>query len=263
MGQRRRRLGQHWLANDDLAASLVRLIDPRPGDRFLEIGPGHGRLTLQLLRHPLELVAVEIDAACCESLARLAPVNNLHVCQADVLTLTLDQLAPQGQLRIVGNLPYSAASPILRWTVDQGTRVEDAHYMLPAGVAERLLASPGERSCGLLTILMQWEFEVRGLLRLGPGAFVPSPRVESCFVGLRRRQPIPCQASRAHRISVIEAAFSHRRKTLSNSLMLAKWREQDVLGACERAEIDPRCRAENLQLAAFARLAEALPRRRR
>lgn len=272
-----RKWGQHWLANDELADALVGLIGPRPGDRFLEIGPGRGRLTRALLRHPVRVVAVEIDPGCCRRLEeirrrlpdqsddqsggdpRLAP--SLEVIQGDILEVTIADLAIESPVRLVGNLPYNVASPILRWTVRERRHVEDTHYMLSAEVARRALASPDEPERSLLSVLLQWHFEGRLLKTLGPGAFRPPPGVDSAFVRLRARQAPACQASEAHLQTVLSAAFAHRRKTLARSLRLAGWDTDEVTAALSTAGVPARSRAQELGLDRLAALAAALPER--
>lgn len=258
----KRKYSQHWLANDDLAVALVRLIEPRPEDRFLEIGPGQGRLTMALLRHPVSVTSVEVDPECCALLLERSGGAALRVVHADVLSVDPTTLGIEPPARAVGNLPYAISSPILRWTVDHSQLFADAHFTLALEVAERVLAEPGSPHRGLLSVIVQWEFEGEILRKLGPGAFRPPPKVDSAFVRLRRREPVPCIASRPHRERVVQAAFAHRRKTLANSLSHEGWGKEAVLRACETAGLDPGGRAEVLTLESFARLSEALPETR-
>jgi 16S rRNA (adenine1518-N6/adenine1519-N6)-dimethyltransferase len=308
-----RKFSQNWLANDELAAALVRSIEPRPGDHFLEIGAGDGRLTRALLEHPVTVTAIELDRRCCAALGELAEETarratgaRLTIIEGDVLEVDLSGLSmrpepqepsdrseppgpsdlsePPGQpgpsdlsepsgssdrptapapgnerIRFVGNLPYALASPILRWTVKHRRLVADAHYMLPAEVAERLTAPPGSSARGLLTVLMGWFFDAEVVRKLGPGAFRPPPKIDSAFLRLSPHPPPACAAPPAHRRAVVQAAFAQRRKTLVRALINAGWERQAVEAALEAAATPPRARAEDLDVAQFARLAEALP----
>jgi 16S rRNA (adenine1518-N6/adenine1519-N6)-dimethyltransferase len=292
-----RKFSQNWLANDELAAALVRSIEPRPGDRFLEIGAGEGRLTRALLDHPVTVTAIELDPRCCAALGELAEETarrgaaRLTIVEGNVLDLDPAGLsdstsapdgppfdsasAPSGassplaagersapgaeRLRFVGNLPYALASPILRWTVKHRRLVADAHYMLPAEVAERLTAPPGSSARGLLTVLMGWFFDAEVVRKLGPGAFRPPPKIDSAFLRLTPHPPPACAAPPAHRRAVVQAAFAQRRKTLVRALVNAGWARQAVEAALKNAVAPPRARAEDLDVAQFARLAEALP----
>jgi 16S rRNA (adenine1518-N6/adenine1519-N6)-dimethyltransferase len=305
-----RKFSQNWLANDELAAALVRLIELRPGDHFLEIGAGDGRLTRALLGHPVTVTAIELDPRCCAALRELAEQTarggvRLTIVQGDVLdidpaglcdttsapaelpatgpsapsrpksgpagpfdapSVASDRLvsgersAPGGaRLRFVGNLPYALASPILRWTVKHRRLVADAHYMLPAEVAERLTAPPGSSARGLLTVLVGWFFDAEVVRKLGPGAFRPPPKIDSAFLRLTPHPPPACAAPPAQRRAVVQAAFAQRRKTLRRALGNAGWEREAVAAALEAAGVPSEARAEDLGVEQFARLAEALP----
>lgn len=255
----RRKWSQHWLASPELARSLVRLVQPRPGDRFLEIGAGRGRLTQALLEHPVAVVAVEVDPACCAALQELTGEGTLTVVVGDILEVDPWKLPPDKPLRSVGNLPYAICSPILAWTVEHRSALLDAHYMLPADVATRVRAAPGSRRYGALSVKVQWFYQVEELRRIGPGGFRPPPAVDSSFVRLTPRPPPDCGAAPDHLQAVVEGAFAHRRKTLVNSLRRAGWEGEVVRSACADAGVDPGARAETLSLQQFARLAERLP----
>jgi 16S rRNA (adenine1518-N6/adenine1519-N6)-dimethyltransferase len=299
-----RKFSQNWLANDELAAALVRSIEPRPGDHFLEIGAGDGRLTRALLEHPVTVAAIEVDPRCCAALGELAEETarratgaRLTIIEGDVLEVDpsglsmrpepqepSDRSEPPGQpgpsdlsepsgssdrptatalgnesLRFVGNLPYALASPILRWTVKHRRLVADAHYMLPAEVAERLTAPPASSARGLLTVLVGWFFDAEVVRKLGPGAFRPPPKIDSAFLRLTPHPPPACAAPPAHRRAVVQAAFAQRRKTLLRALGNAGWQRQAVAAALEAAGVPSKARAEDLGVEQFARLAEALP----
>ncbi len=257
MSPARRKWGQHWLASETLAVSLIDTIAPRQGDRFIEIGPGRGRLTIPLLRRPIQVVAVEIDPECAALLEDLG-ARNLTVVNADILAHpTLPWVT--GSLRLVGNLPYNVSSPILRLTAHNHDRVIDAHYMLQEDVAERVAAPPGSRDYGLLSVLLQWHYECRVVQRLSPGAFRPPPRVRSAFVRLVRRDPVGGGPIDAHQRRVLESAFAHRRKTLSRALRYGGWDPAAIAEGLCLAQVEPRTRAEQLSPERFARLAAALP----
>lgn len=255
-----RRFSQNWLANDELAIALVRSMQPRDGDHFLEIGPGQGRMTRALLQHHVKVTAIEVDKRCCEALEALATdsAGRLSVIQRDVLEWDPAGLGEPG-LRFVGNLPYAIASPILRWTAKHHHLVHDAHYMVPADVAKRMLAAAGSSARGLLSVLVGWFFDGEVVRRLGPGAFRPQPKIESAFVRLTPHEPPACAAGEAHRRAVVQGGFAHRRKTLVNSLRQSGWERDDIEVALAAAGIDAGARAEAVEVAQFARLAEELP----
>lgn len=256
-----KRFSQNWLANDELAAALVEAIDPDPDDRFLEIGPGEGRLTRALLARGAAVTAVEVDERCCALLDALAAATGgtLEVIRGDILEVDLAALSA-GPVRVVGNLPYAIASPILRWTAKHHALVVDAHYMVPAEVAERMLAPAGDPHRALLSVLVEWFFEGEVVRRLGPGAFRPPPKIDSAFVRLAAHPPPACAAPGGHRRRVVQAAFAHRRKTLANSLRQEGWDRAEIAAALRQAGIDASARAQAVEVEQFARLAEALPK---
>jgi len=264
-----RKFSQNWLANDELAIALVGSIQPHDGDHFLEIGPGEGRMTRALLQHHVKVTAIEVDKRCCEALEALADDSDgrLSVIHRDVLNLDPTTLSEPGGigglrkpgLRFVGNLPYAIASPILRWTAKHHDVVRDAHYMVPADVAERALAAAGSSARGLLSVLVDWFFDGKVVRRLGPGAFRPQPKIESAFVRLTPHEPPACAAENPHHRAVVQGSFAHRRKTLVNSLRQSGWERDDIEVALAAAGIDAGARAEVVEVAQFARLAEELP----
>ncbi len=255
-----RRFSQNWLANDELAEALVRTVAPQPGDRFLEIGPGEGRMTRALLAHDVSVTAVELDERCCSALVDLGAgsVGRLTLVRQDILDFDPADTG-WSKIRFVGNLPYAAASPILRWTAKHHRHVLDVHYMLPAEVAERILAPAGSSRRAVLSVMVSWFFEGKIVRHLGPGAFRPPPKVDSAFVRLRPHAPPPCAASGPQRRTVVRGAFAHRRKTLVNSLAQTGWRRSDVETALFTVGIDAGARAQELTVEQFARLAEELP----
>jgi 16S rRNA (adenine1518-N6/adenine1519-N6)-dimethyltransferase len=253
-----KKFGQHFL-EPPWADKLVGAIDPRPTDRFLEIGSGPGALTLRLAPRVAHLTAIEVDREMVGALAdRLPP--NVQLVHADFLAFDLDQILRSGPIRIAGNLPYNISSPILFRLVDasrQYATLTDATVMIQREVAERIEASPGSRDYGVLSILIQLRADVRRVLTLPPGAFRPSPAIHSAVVRLSFRPPLVRLRDEADFEAMVRSMFTQRRKTLGNSLApFAGSRRRDAREALEAAGIEPRRRAETLQLTELARLAD-------
>jgi 16S rRNA (adenine1518-N6/adenine1519-N6)-dimethyltransferase len=255
----KKKFGQHFL-EPAWADKHVAAIDPRPADRFLEIGPGPGALTLKLAARVQHLTAVEVDPALVELLRPRLPAN-VDLVQADFLEFALDAHATGG-LRIAGNLPYNAASPMLFRLIEasrRGVPLTDATIMVQLEVAERIEAGPGSRDYGVLSILVQRHAEVRRLLTLPPGAFRPAPRVRSAVLGLTFRPPSVSVPDEAVFEAMVRSMFMQRRKTLSNALRpFAEARGQTAGGALAAAGIDARRRPETLRPAELASLADVL-----
>jgi 16S rRNA (adenine1518-N6/adenine1519-N6)-dimethyltransferase len=269
----RKRFGQHFL-EPAWVEKVVGAIDPRPADTFIEIGPGRGALTRPLAARAKRVFAYEIDRDLAAEL-RNENIPNVTVVEGDVIeTLTARQLAPGAQplsemqrvpspqpLRVAGNLPYNAASPIMFKLADlfaAGVPIGDATLMLQREVADRLVAAPGTREYGVLSVLLQHVATIDILLKLPAGAFRPAPKVLSALVRLRFHPPLPTVASLQAFTGIVRAVFTRRRKTLANALHAVDTSGQRSFGpVLEEAGLDGRRRPETLTLAEFARLADA------
>jgi 16S rRNA (adenine1518-N6/adenine1519-N6)-dimethyltransferase len=254
----KKRYGQHFL-EAVWADKLVAAIDPKAGDRFVEIGPGPGALTLRLAPLVSRVTAVELDA---EMVARLRPrlPPNVVLVHGDFLEFDLSTLASERPFRVAGNLPYNVSSPILFALIDTHRTADgiiDATLMVQREVAERMHAQPGTGDYGVLSILVQLHADVRLVLSLPPGAFRPMPRVHSSVVHLHFRAPAITLADEPAFESMVRTMFMQRRKTLRNALgPYAESRQRSGAVALAAAGIDPRRRPETLQLSELARLAE-------
>lgn len=258
----RRRFSQNFLRDPAAIGRIVDAIAPQPGDRIVEVGPGRGALTAPLIARCGHLTAVEIDRDLARSLqARFGPGELTLLC-ADALKIDWEELARrsraergEGGLRIVGNLPYHISTPLLFKWLPVAAKVADQHLMLQKEVVDRIVARPGGRDYGRLSVMLQYRYEAERLFNVAPGAFVPAPKVHSSVIRLVPRAPgelaTPDGSSLAR---VVTAAFGQRRKTLRNALAAV----MDE-AAVRRAGVDPGARAETLDIAAFARLAGQLP----
>lgn len=245
-------LGQHFLHERGVVAKILLALDPRPGDRIVEIGPGQGALTFPLLERHGVLTAIEFDRDLLAPLAEAACAHGaLTLVHADVLDVDLTALSAGEPIRLVGNLPYNLSSPILFHALDHAAVVRDMHFMLQKEVVDRMAASPGSKVYGRLSVMLQAYCDVTALFAVAPGAFRPPPKVDSAVVRLVPR-PAERVGIRDHArfAAVVRAAFGQRRKTLRNAL-------QPVCDAAqiEAAGIDARLRAEQLAVADFVRLA--------
>ena len=246
----RKRFGQHFLHDEAVLQRIVDAVRPTAGDLLLEIGPGHGALTEYLDGLPGRYVAVEIDRDLIPFLkARFA---NLELISADVLRVDLSNLFGAQKWRVVGNLPYNISTPLLVRLLAHLPSIRDMHFMLQREVAGRLSAAPRSKAWGRLSVLIQYHCEVEQLFDVAPESFDPPPRVWSAVVRLVPRvDKIPLVSEEAL-ATVIRHAFSQRRKRLSNALQLlaVDW---------EQAGVDPGQRADELSVAQFVALANALP----
>lgn len=257
----RKRFGQHFL-EPAWVARLVALMNPGSDETVLEIGPGRGALTRVLAPRVARLVCIEIDRDLAERLRTSAPPN-VEVVTGDVLATDLTAvLGSSHGARIIGNLPYNVASPILfklLHDVDAGAAFVDATVMLQREVADRLAAAPGSADYGALAIQASRVAEVTSLLTLPPGAFRPPPKVTSAVVRLRFVQSQVDVGDVAVFERVVRGAFLQRRKMIQNALVpVAESLGRSAGDLIARAGIDPRKRPEALTLEEFARLSRAV-----
>jgi 16S rRNA (adenine1518-N6/adenine1519-N6)-dimethyltransferase len=283
--QPRKQLGQHFLLDDAVIRRLIQAISPHSQDRFCEIGPGLGALTWPLLEWVPRLCVIELDR---DLVKRWQQEARVHVVAGDVLKVDVGQLAqtlswpvstpsqalekaqgdtaeqaqisetpetPEKRLRVVGNLPYNISSPILFHLLHYAADIEDQHVMLQKEVVDRLLASPGTRAYGRLSVMLQWAYAMERVLDVPPTAFHPPPRVDSSVL---RMQPLPRarQAQVATYVNnlseVVKVAFSQRRKRLRHTL--GAWLDAKGLPVT----IDLQCRAEEIPPADYWALAQLI-----
>ncbi len=257
-------LGQHFLHERGIIDRMLLAIDPKPGDRFVEIGPGQGALTFPLLERHGALTAIEFDRDLLQPLTDAARTRgSLRLIHSDVMDVDFSALAAElaqaqdadasddGRIRLVGNLPYNLSSPILFHALDHAAAIRDMHFMLQKEVVDRMAAGPGSKVYGRLSVMLQAYCVVTGLFKVPPGAFRPPPKVDSAVVRMVPRPPERIGiADRTRFSAIVRAAFGQRRKTLRNALSGVC--DTDTLHA---AGIDPQARAEQLEVADFVRLA--------
>jgi 16S rRNA (adenine1518-N6/adenine1519-N6)-dimethyltransferase len=249
----RKRFGQNFLHDPGIIRRIVQSIDPQPDDNIVEIGPGQGAITTELLPMVGHMYAIELDRDLVAPLVeRCASLGELKLHNCDALKFDFTQLAEEDRpLRVVGNLPYNISTPLLFHLLDQSDRIHDMHFMLQKEVVDRMAAAPGSKTYGRLSVMLQARAEVTSLFNIGPGAFNPPPKVDSAFVRLLPLKPLPYQIDDWDMFSrLVNQAFSQRRKTLRNSL--SKTVSADTIAA---AGIDPGNRAEQVSVAQFASLA--------
>jgi 16S rRNA (adenine1518-N6/adenine1519-N6)-dimethyltransferase len=252
-GHAKKRYGQHFLHDPGTISRIVHAIDPRPGDRIVEIGPGRGAITAPVLTLAGAIDVVEIDPDVVPPLQRHCHGRGeLRVHLADALDFDFRALRGDGApLRLIGNLPYNVSTPLLFHFISQLDAIADMHFMLQREVVVRMAAAPGSGDYGRLTVMLAPHVRVESLFDIGAGAFKPPPQVTSTFFALQPHAGPPFDVGDpAAFAAIVLAAFSKRRKTLRNAL-------QPLLDAAgiQAAGIDPGVRAETLAPADFAALA--------
>jgi 16S rRNA (adenine1518-N6/adenine1519-N6)-dimethyltransferase len=245
----RKRFGQNFLEDAGVVEHILAAIRPQSEDRFVEIGPGLGALTLPLLQRLDHLDVIEIDRNIVADLRARHAADRLTIHEGDALEF--DFAAMGRDFRVVGNLPYNISTPLLFHITGQAGVVRDAHFMLQREVVERMSAQPGTSEYGRLSVMLQYRWSIESLFDVPPSAFRPVPKVWSSVVRMIPHRVLPHAASDEKLFAeVVMRAFGQRRKTLRNTL-----REMLVSSDFEQLGIDPVARGETLGVADFVRIA--------
>jgi 16S rRNA (adenine1518-N6/adenine1519-N6)-dimethyltransferase len=250
----RKRFGQNFLHDQHVLGSITDSINPEVGDTMVEIGPGLAAMTDQLLRTLKHMHVVELDRDLVARLEKAYPRDKLTIHSGDALKFDFSTIpVPEGKkLRIVGNLPYNISSPLLFHLATFAPQVQDQHFMLQKEVVERMVAEPGSKVYGRLSVMLQWRYDMSLLFVVPPEAFDPPPKVDSAIV---RMIPIaePLACDQATLEAVVQKAFSQRRKVIRNCLSGIFTEEQIIA-----AGINPTDRPEAVSLAQYVALANLL-----
>ncbi|MBI4052137.1 MAG: ribosomal RNA small subunit methyltransferase A [Elusimicrobia bacterium] len=258
---------QHFLKDDQTADKIVRACDIRPEDVLIEIGPGKGVLTSRILKaKPKHVLAVEVDDGLCAFLKRrFEGVPNLTIVKSDFLKLDLGSQSEivnhkSKMVKFLGNLPYSMTNPILQKVI-QGPRFDSAVFMFQKEVAERILAAPGNKRYGLLTLAVHLRAQASWVCSVHRTSFIPRPRVDSAVLKFcpRSESLLPEGISEPNFFRLLRAAFGQRRKTIFNSLSHGlKISKQNLLPVLEKTGIGGTQRAEEISLEGYLDLAKIL-----
>ncbi|HVO75416.1 MAG TPA: 16S rRNA (adenine(1518)-N(6)/adenine(1519)-N(6))-dimethyltransferase RsmA [Ignavibacteriaceae bacterium] len=259
-----KRFGQNYLKDPNIIGKIIKEIDPKSGDRLIEIGPGLGALTNALLQHTPDLTAVEIDKRAAAVLSKKFPA--LNIINRDFLTLDLNKLYPenfrQGMkknriLRIAGNIPYNITSPVLFKLILNNDLIRDSVLMVQYEVAKRITAERGSKNYGILTILLNFFSETKLSFKVSPNVFFPKPKVFSAVIHLYFKDISMEENDKQLLINIVKAAFGNRRKTIKNSLSNSIFGDIDFSGS----GIDLSLRAEQHGIGSFLKLAEFAKRK--
>ena len=252
--------GQNFVIDPNTVRRIVAAAGVTSTDRVLEVGPGLGSLTLALLPHVASVTAIEIDPVLAQQLARTigthAPelADALTIIQADALTV---KDLPEKPTCVVANLPYNVAVPVLLHVLASFPSLRTALVMVQKEVAERLAAVPGSKTYGVPSVKARWYGEVEYAGNIGRNVFWPAPNVDSGLVRVNVYGPRSEDVDRAQVFSLIDAAFSQRRKTLRSSLSGALGGRERVDTVLAQAGVDPHLRGEDLDIDQFIGIARA------
>ncbi|WP_417515769.1 16S rRNA (adenine(1518)-N(6)/adenine(1519)-N(6))-dimethyltransferase RsmA [Marinobacter sp.] len=253
--QARKRFGQNFLHDPGVIERIIRAIHPKPDDAIVEIGPGLGAITEEILAVNPKLQVVELDRDLIPVLrTKFFNYPDFRIHEADALKFDFSQLVDTRPLRIIGNLPYNISTPLIFHLLSQTGVVQDMHFMLQKEVVQRMAAVSGDNNYGRLGIMTQYFCKVQPLFEVGPGAFRPAPKVDSAIVRLVPHKELPYPAKDLGTLqAVVRTAFNARRKTLRKALAgMVSVEQLQALG------INDGLRPENLSLADFVSIADLL-----
>ena len=245
----RKKWGQNFLTDKNLLDKIVRTINPKDYDNFLEIGPGEGALTERVFPKVNSMAVIEIDPILIKELKNKSILNGLQIMHGDILLKDIEEISIDNPVRVIGNIPYNITSPILFWLIEQLDYWDDVYIMMQKEVAERLSASVNTKAYGRLTVVLGAYLNIKYCFTIKPDVFIPRPKVDSAIVHLTKKDPPLIEDNKYNRFSkIVSAAFSQRRKMLRNTLK--GW---DIPKSIIK-EIDFTRRPENLTIEEFVSL---------
>ncbi len=250
----KKRFGQNFLQDQGVIDRIVSCVRAKEGDNIIEIGPGLGAITKQILPLVKRMNVIELDRELIPKLRfNCDGLGELSIIQEDALSIDYKRFTEAGPMRIVGNLPYNISTPLLFHLFSFLENIQDMHFMLQKEVVLRMTAQPGSKTYGRLSVMTQSVCDLRMMFLVPPESFVPAPKVDSAIVYLApRKQPIDIE-DRSLFNQVVSEAFNQRRKTLRNV-----WRNRIQVEALESLGIDPKLRPEQLSLEDFVSVANFL-----
>ena len=263
----KKRLGQNFLINGEVIANIIDYAEISPEDTVIEIGPGVGFVTEQLIKHAKQVIAIELDEDAIRELEKLnAP--NLKIIHKDILKTDLSELC-EGKVKVVANIPYYITSPIIAHLLGEiddlnnknRNKITDILLMVQEEVARRMVATENSPSkqYGLLTILSQFWADVEIKELVGRRSFFPAPKVNSALVKLIVREKPKLQLTNyTHFRKTVKAAFSQRRKNIKNCLLSGGFSKEKIQQAMQELGLDENTRGEKLSIETFGKLSEAL-----
>ncbi|MBC8014800.1 MAG: 16S rRNA (adenine(1518)-N(6)/adenine(1519)-N(6))-dimethyltransferase RsmA [Sporomusaceae bacterium] len=253
-----KKLGQNFLIDEQVVNSIVDAADIKPGDDVLEIGPGIGTLTQGLAEAGAKVTAVEVDRRLIEVLSKtLEGYDNVRVIHGDILRINISETVGAPKYKVVANLPYYITTPIIMGLLEARMPIDVLVTMVQKEVAQRMVAVPGTKDYGALSVAVQYYTKAEIMFIVKPDSFIPPPSVESAVIRCTVLDKPPVQVNEKIFFRVVKAAFSQRRKTLFNALKTTGVPGENVKAILETAGIDGARRGETLSIDEFAILANA------
>lgn len=256
-----KKLGQNFLINESIIYDIVKKANVTKEDVVIEIGPGLGSLTKELINNAKKVIAIELDPNMIDILkSRFGIFDNFEVIYGDVLKIDLEELIKgYDSVKVVANLPYYITTPIIMKLLEDKLKIKSITVMVQKEVGERICATHKDKEYGAITVSVQYYSEPQIIIDVPKENFLPAPEVDSCVIRLdmREKPPVSLKDEKLF-FRLVKGAFTQRRKTINNSLTCSGKSKEEIMAALNKLGIDSKLRAENLSIQQYADIANTL-----
>ena len=256
-----KKLGQNFLINESIIYDIVKKANVTKEDVVIEIGPGLGSLTKELINNAKKVIAIELDPNMIDILkSRFGIFDNFEVIYRDVLKIDLEELIKgYDSVKVVANLPYYITTPIIMKLLEDRLKIKSITVMVQKEVGERICATHKDKEYGAITVSVQYYSEPQIIIDVPKENFLPAPEVDSCVIRLdmREKPPVSLKDEKLF-FRLVKGAFTQRRKTINNSLTCSGKSKEEIMAALNKLGIDSKLRAENLSIQQYADIANTL-----
>lgn len=256
-----KKLGQNFLINESIIYDIVKKANVTKEDVVIEIGPGLGSLTKELINNAKKVIAIELDPNMIDILkSRFGIFDNFEVIYGDVLKIDLEELIKgYDSVKVVANLPYYITTPIIMKLLEDRLKIKSITVMVQKEVGERICATYKDKEYGAITVSVQYYSEPQIIIDVPKENFLPAPEVDSCVIRLdmREKPPVFLKDEKLF-FRLVKGAFTQRRKTINNSLTCSGKSKEEIMAALDKLGIDSKLRAENLSIQQYADIANTL-----
>lgn len=256
-----KKLGQNFLINESIIYDIVKKANVTKEDVVIEIGPGLGSLTKELINNAKKVIAIELDPNMIDILkSRFGIFDNFEVIYGDVLKIDLEELIKgYDSVKVVANLPYYITTPIIMKLLEDRLKIKSITVMVQKEVGERICATHKDKEYGAITVSVQYYSEPQIIIDVPKENFLPAPEVDSCVIRLdmREKPPVFLKDEKLF-FRLVKGAFTQRRKTINNSLTCSGKSKEEIMAALNKLGIDSKLRAENLSIQQYADIANTL-----
>ena len=256
-----KKLGQNFLINESIIYDIVKKANVTKEDVVIEIGPGLGSLTKELINNAKKVIAIELDPNMIDILkSRFGIFDNFEVIYGDVLKIDLEELIKgYDSVKVVANLPYYITTPIIMKLLEDKLKIKSITVMVQKEVGERICATHKDKEYGAITVSVQYYSEPQIIIDVPKENFLPAPELDSCVIRLdMREKPLVSLKDEKLFFRLVKGAFTQRRKTINNSLTCSGKSKEEIIAALNKLGIDSKLRAENLSIQQYADIANTL-----